>query len=144
MTDTHDGEAVHRGSDDQRGEPRRRKERPRRSTESEPHDSSRARRDGADTDNGREHRKRTRLRASQIAQIARGEIHELTGRQVEGVTSVQRSDTGWQVGVEVVESHRIPDTTDILAVYEADIDETGELSGYRRVDRYSRGKGYER
>jgi hypothetical protein len=57
---------------------------------------------------------------------------------------VQRSDEGWQVGVEVVESHRIPDTTDIMAVYEADLDTAGELVGYRRVERYARGRGNER
>jgi gas vesicle protein GvpO len=45
------------------------------------------------------------------------------------------------VGVEVVETQRIPNTMDILAVYETDLDESGELLSYRRVDRYPRGRG---
>ena len=65
----------------------------------------------------------------------------LTGRQPEGVTSLQRGDPGWIVGVEVVETRRIPETTDILAVYEAELDTDGELVTYRRIDRYARGKG---
>ena len=34
---------------------------------------------------------------------------------------------------------RIPDTTDVLALYEIDVDEDGDLEGYRRVRRYARG-----
>ena len=45
-----------------------------------------------------------------------------------------------RVGVEVVESHRIPDSADILAVYEVCLDESGELESYRRTQRYSRGQ----
>jgi hypothetical protein len=88
---------------------------------------------------------RTRsLKAVDAAQMAMQQVQELTGRQPEGVTSVERSDAGWLVGVEVVEAHRIPNTTDILAVYEAELDESGELVSYRRVDRYPRGRGDER
>jgi hypothetical protein len=42
--------------------------------------------------------------------------------------------------VEVVESHRIPETTDIMAVYEVDVDNDGAVTGYRRRDRYVRGR----
>ncbi len=161
MTETRDGEAAPRRGQDQPRAARRDDEgsrrdarRPQRQREDgdgageERAPENGARKGGRDggTAEGREgeSRARPRLRASEVARAARHEIHELTGRQIEGVTSVQRGDNGWRVGVEVVESHRIPDTTDILAVYEADIDESGELAGYRRVERYARGKGYER
>jgi hypothetical protein len=68
------------------------------------------------------------------------EIGELTGHHVEAVVSVQRQDDGWLVEVEVVESHRIPDSADILAIYEVCLDEEGELVSYRRTQRYSRGQ----
>ena len=76
--------------------------------------------------------------------MALKQVYELTGREPEGVTSVQPSEEGWAVGVEVVESRRIPDTTDILAVYETELDAGGELVSYRRTDRYARGRGNER
>jgi hypothetical protein len=44
------------------------------------------------------------------------------------------------VGVEVVEVSRIPDSADILAVYEARLDADGDLVSYRRVRRYARGQ----
>ena len=55
-----------------------------------------------------------------------------------GNISVKLDDGGWLVDVEVVETRRVPDSTDILAVYEAELDAEGELVGYRRVKRYSR------
>jgi len=54
---------------------------------------------------------------------------------------VEPSEDGWYVGVEVIEDRRIPSSTDILATYEVEIDENGELLSYRRVRRYSRGAG---
>jgi hypothetical protein len=67
------------------------------------------------------------------------QLLELTGRQAEGVTGLERTDEGWRVEVEVVEVRRIPDTTDVLALYEVTLDEDGELEGYRRLRRYGRG-----
>jgi hypothetical protein len=93
---------------------------------------------------GRNRRNRSSLSAREAAEVAVRQVHELTGKQPEGVTSLERSDDGWLVGVEVVESHRIPDTADILAVYEAELDQDGELVSYRRVDRYPRGRGKQR
>lgn len=83
----------------------------------------------------------TSLRANEAARLAVRQVRELTGRDAEGVTSLERSADGWRVGVEVVESHRVPDSTDVMAVYEAELDETGELVSYRRVSRYARGHG---
>lgn len=89
-------------------------------------------------------RTRRSLRAAEVAQMALKQVYELTGCEPEGVTSVQPSEEGWAVGVEVVESRRIPDTSDILAVYETELDAGGELVSYRRTDRYARGRGNER
>jgi hypothetical protein len=64
----------------------------------------------------------------------------LTGHDVEGVVSVEPSEGGWRLGVEVVETHRIPDSADILAVYEVCLDGDGELVSFRRTERYGRGQ----
>lgn len=78
--------------------------------------------------------------AERAARRALRQVEELTGRDPDGVVSVERQDHGWRVGVEVVEVHRIPDTTDVLAIYEADLDENGRLRSCRRTKRYSRGQ----
>jgi Gas vesicle synthesis protein GvpO len=78
-------------------------------------------------------------RAGQVAAQAAAELLELTGKGAEGVTGLERTEDGWTVQVEVVEVRRIPDTTDVLALYEVQTDDQGSLQGYRRIRRYARG-----
>jgi hypothetical protein len=78
--------------------------------------------------------------APEVARRASQQLRELVGRDPEGVVSLERTDDGWRVGVEVVESHRIPETADILAEYEVEVDGRGRLVGYRRARRYQRGR----
>ena len=82
---------------------------------------------------------RKRISSVRVAALAADQLLELTGKAAEGVTGLQRSDDGWRVQVEVVEVRRIPDTTDVLALYEVEVDEDGELESYRRLRRYARG-----
>jgi Gas vesicle synthesis protein GvpO len=87
----------------------------------------------------RARRRRPPRTADRTARLAADYVAEMTGKEPEGITSLERRDDGrWVVGVEVVETRRIPDSTDILAVYEAELDPEGELLAYRRVKRYSR------
>jgi len=76
---------------------------------------------------------------SQIASQAARQLLELTGREAEGVTGLERTDDGWKVRVEVLEVRRIPETTDVLALYEVEVDTDGDMVGYHRVRRYTRG-----
>jgi hypothetical protein len=82
---------------------------------------------------------RPAAKASQVAAQAAAELLELTGKGAEGVTGLERTDDGWTIQVEVVEVRRIPDTTDVLALYEVTTDSQGSLLGYRRLRRYARG-----
>jgi len=66
-------------------------------------------------------------------------IADLTVRDAEAVTLVEPADDGWTVHVEIVEDRRIPSSGDVLAVYEAELDEEGDLRSYRRLRRYRRG-----
>lgn len=77
---------------------------------------------------------------AQVARRAMEQLAELTGKAPEGVTGVAKAESGWTVEVEVVETRRIPDSTDILATYEVEVDPDGELTGYRRIRRYARGR----
>jgi hypothetical protein len=74
------------------------------------------------------------------ARAAAEHVLALTGRCPENVISVAREEDGWLVGVEVMELRRIPETTDILAVYEVTLDENGDLVRYERGQRYHRGQ----
>lgn len=78
--------------------------------------------------------------AGQAARRAVAEVAALTGHQPETVVSVEPHEDGWRVGVEMVESHRIPDSADILAIYQVCLEPGGELVSYRRTRRYQRGQ----
>ena len=78
-------------------------------------------------------------RAAFIARRAVEQITALVRRRPERVISIEPADGGWRVGVEVVETARIPDTTDILGVLEVLLDANGDLVSYRRTGRYVRG-----
>ena len=82
---------------------------------------------------------RKRMTGTQVAASAAKQLLELTGKGAEGVTGLERTEDGWTVQVEVVEVRRIPDTTDVLALYEVAVDSDGDLEGYRRLRRYTRG-----
>ncbi|MFF5992717.1 gas vesicle protein GvpO [Prauserella flavalba] len=81
------------------------------------------------------------LPAPEAAEVAVEHIGKLTGREIVGVTSVEPTDDGWRVEIEVVEERRIPSTSDLLALYEVDLDLGGELLAYRRTRRFNRGRG---
>jgi len=68
------------------------------------------------------------------------QLRYLTTREPESVVGAVPHDDGWRVTVEVLESQRIPDTADIMAEYDVDIDGDGELVGYERRGRYFRGQ----
>ena len=74
------------------------------------------------------------------ARVAAENVLALTGRCPERVISVAREDDCWHVGVEVLELRRIPDTTDILAVYEVTLGSNGDLVRCERGQRYHRGQ----
>lgn len=64
----------------------------------------------------------------------------VSGRSPESVVGTRWEEDHWVVLLEVVESRRIPDTADLLAEYEVELDGSGELLGYSRRDRYVRGR----
>jgi len=77
------------------------------------------------------------------ARRAAEQIVMLTGRELESVVSIEADGDGWLIGVEVVETRRIPDSADILALFEVQVDADGDLTGYRRAARYGRGTLHE-
>jgi Gas vesicle synthesis protein GvpO len=81
------------------------------------------------------------LTVATAAQEGRRLIAAVTNKRPEGVTSVEPSDTGWVIEVEVLEDRHIPSSADILALYEVEIDADGGLLSYRRTQRYPRGRG---
>ncbi|MEU0108571.1 MULTISPECIES: gas vesicle protein [unclassified Streptomyces] len=76
----------------------------------------------------------------EVLRQARGQLAELTGMEAESVSSFEQTDEGWSLEVEVLELERVPDTMSLMASYQVELDPQGQLTGYRRVRRYERGR----
>jgi autonomous glycyl radical cofactor GrcA len=68
-----------------------------------------------------------------VVQKARQQLGELTGLEVSSTVSARKDESGWCVQVEVVEKKSLPDSQDILAIYELTIDAEGNMLNFDRI-----------
>jgi hypothetical protein len=76
----------------------------------------------------------------EILRQAVSQLAELTGLTAESASSFERTEQGWALEIEVLELERVPDTMSLMATYQVELDPEGQLSGYRRIRRYERGR----
>lgn len=79
-----------------------------------------------------------KLTVRRVGELALAEVADLVGCPGEGVTGVRGTEDGWTVTIEVLELGRVPETTDVLASYDVQVDRDGDITGYHRVRRYLR------
>ena len=72
------------------------------------------------------------LSIAQVIERGREQLSELTGLQLGSTLGVARDEEGWRVAVEMVEKHALPDQMDILALYDINLDEDGNLLEFNR------------
>lgn len=57
---------------------------------------------------------------------------ELMNLPFSSITGAMKAEDGWQVTIELIERKGIPDTQDLLGVYEVTLNEHGRMTGYAR------------
>lgn len=74
------------------------------------------------------------------AALTMGQVVESTMRHLSmlklkasAVTAVSRTDDGWRVTAEVLERKSVPDTSDLLGVYDLQLDAAGNVLRYERT-----------
>ncbi|MEU8029804.1 gas vesicle protein [Streptomyces sp. NPDC049099] len=109
--------------------------------------SSQETQDSRESQDSQEPQDETRSKADErrpapmeVLRQARNQLAELTGLAPESVTSFEQTEDGWVLEVEVLELARVPDTMSLMASYQVELDDDGQLTGYRRVRRYERGR----
>ncbi len=75
---------------------------------------------------------------TEMANQARELLRSLRGVEAESVSGLTRTPNGWTVTLEVLELRRTPESTDVLASYEVELDGDGKLLGFERGRRYHR------
>jgi len=69
----------------------------------------------------------------ELIRKAREQLHELTGLELASTVSARKDEGRWCVRVEVVEKRSIPDSQDILAIYEVTVDDDGNVADFTRI-----------
>jgi Gas vesicle synthesis protein GvpO len=85
-------------------------------------------------------RAEARVSAKELTEAAVSTIADLTGFEPESAAGLQWDGESWLVTVDVLELARIPNTTDVLASYVVQLDDSGGLLGYKRARRFLRGQ----
>lgn len=62
----------------------------------------------------------------------------ITGLSPETVSRLDRAETGWNIGIDMLEHRSIPRTHDLLASFDVAIDEDGTVQRWRRTGRFVR------
>jgi Gas vesicle synthesis protein GvpO len=81
---------------------------------------------------------RAGLSAQELTEAALSTIADLTRFRPEAVTGLEWDGQAWHASVDVLELERIPNTTDVLATYDVQLDDEGTLLGYKRRRRFFR------
>ncbi len=68
-----------------------------------------------------------------LVERAREDLSSLTGLELGSTLSVTKDEQGWRVQVEMVEKKSLPDGMDILATYEALMDDQGDMIEFKRM-----------
>ena len=80
------------------------------------------------------------MNANQVIEKARKEFIGLGKRPADGVTGLSKTKEGWAIMLEALERKAIPDTMDVLGLYELRMDDDGHLLGLDRKKLRKRGE----
>jgi hypothetical protein len=80
------------------------------------------------------------MNADEIIKKAQKDFTLLSKIQVDGVIGLSKSEEGWVVSLEGLERRAIPDTMDVLGIYEVRLDNEGNLLGFERKKLRKRGE----
>ena len=70
---------------------------------------------------------------SDMVEKVRQEFHTLTNLELGSTVAARKDTNGWHVQVEAIEKESIPDSQDILANYELNADENGNVVDFARI-----------
>ena len=80
------------------------------------------------------------MNADEIIKKAQEDFARLSKIPVDGVVGLSKTDEGWVVSLEGLERRAIPDTMDVLGLYEVRLDNEGNLLGFDRKKLRKRGE----
>lgn len=68
----------------------------------------------------------------EIMERAKKQLTDITNLKISNVVGVSKLPDGWHVGIELIERKAVPDTLDLLGIYDVTITDEGEIVTYER------------
>ncbi len=75
----------------------------------------------------------------EVQKCAIPQIKDLLKKEPEAVSSIEKTNEGWMVICDVLEKKAIPDTFDILKVYEFILNNEGKVIKFKQLKKIRRG-----
>ncbi|MEN6383025.1 MAG: gas vesicle protein GvpO [Rectinema sp.] len=79
------------------------------------------------------------MTANEVIQKAKEQFTQLSRIPVDGIIGLTKSDEGWKVTLEGLERKSIPDTMDVLGLYEVRLDSDANIVSFERRKLRKRG-----
>jgi hypothetical protein len=80
------------------------------------------------------------MNANEVIKRAQEEFVSLGKTPANGITGLSKTEEGWTILLEALERKAIPDTMDVLGLYELRLDNEGNLLGLDRKKLRKRGE----
>jgi len=80
------------------------------------------------------------MNAYEIIKKVQDDFTRLSNIPVNGIIGLSGTEEGWVVSLEALERRAIPDTMDVLGLYEVRLDSEGNLLGFDRKKLRKRGE----
>ena len=75
----------------------------------------------------------------EIRMKAFSKAKEVLNKQPESVSLLEKTEKGWRMDVDVLERKAIPDSFDLLSVFELNLDSAGNILGFKQIKKIRRG-----
>ena len=80
------------------------------------------------------------MNANEVVEKAQQGFVSLGKKPADGVTGLSKTEEGWTISLEALERKAIPDTMDVLGLYELHLDNEGNLLSLDRKKLRKRGE----
>ena len=80
------------------------------------------------------------MNANEVIKKAQEEFVRIGKTPADGITGLSKTEEGWAILLEALERKAIPDTMDVLGLYELRLDNEGNLLGLDRKKLRKRGE----
>lgn len=67
------------------------------------------------------------------------QIKELIKKEPESIASIEKSGEGWTVQCHVLEKKSVPETYDLLKIFEFKLDKNAKITEFKQVKKVRRG-----